>query len=115
MTQVDPNVVAAAAIQNLQDAITRLDAQKQQQNADIPGIDTQINALEAQQADLQNQALRTIEDSAANQQAIAAMNAAAASLKNEASNITDLATALASAAKVATAVASLAAALAPFA
>jgi septal ring factor EnvC (AmiA/AmiB activator) len=114
MAEVNPNDVAKKGITDIQGAIDRLTAQQQQPGADIPGIDAQINALQQNQQDLRNQALRTIEDSDANKQAIAAMNAAAAGLTTEASKIKDLATALTGVAKVATAAASLITSLAPF-
>jgi hypothetical protein len=114
MAQVNPNDVASAGVQALQGAIATLDALKLQPDPDIPGIDAQINALQAQQAGLRNQVLRSIEDSAANKQAIAAMNAAAASLKTAAATMQVTAANLANVAKVVTAAASLVAALAPF-
>lgn len=114
MPDVDPNKVTSAGIDALQGAIDKLYALKLQPGGDIVAIDAQIEALEDKQDDLRNQTLRTIEDSNANQAAIAAMNAAAASLNTEAANIKDVATALGAAAKVLTAATSLVIALAPF-
>ncbi len=114
MADVDPNQVASAGIDALQGAIDKLNALKMQPGADIVAFDAQIEALQDKQDDLRNQALRMIEDSGANKQAIAAMNAAAANLKTEARNIKDVATALGAAAKILTATASLVTALAPF-
>ncbi len=114
MPDVDPNKVASAGIEVLQGAIDKLNALKGQPGADIVGIDAQIEALQDKQDDLRNQALRTIEDSDANKQAIAAMNAAAANLNAEAANIKDVATALTTAAKIVSAATALVTALAPF-
>jgi hypothetical protein len=109
MPDVDPNAVAAAAITDLQTAIDSLSAMPQ-----TPAITQQINNLQSKQTALQTQALRTIEDSPANQAAIKTMNDAAAALNAEAGNITSVATALTTAAKVVSAAASLITALAPF-
>jgi hypothetical protein len=114
MAIVDPNNVASAGIRTLQGAIDKLNGLKLQPGADIVGIDAQIQALQDKQDDLRDQALRTIEDSDANKQAIAAMTKAAASLSAEAANIKDVATALGVAQKVVAAAGSLIAALAPF-
>jgi hypothetical protein len=114
LAQVDPNLVASAGINDLQVAIDALNALELRPGADIPGIDAQIELLIAKQAALRNQALRQIEDSIANQQAIAAMNKAAAALKTEAGNIGDVATALTDAGKVVSAAASLISTLAQF-
>jgi hypothetical protein len=114
VAQIDPNAVASAGIADLQTAIDALNALELQPGADIPGIDAHIKTLITKQAALQNQALRQIEDSVENQQAIAAMNKAAAALKSEAGNIASVATALTDAAKVVSAVTSLITALAPF-
>jgi len=114
MPDLDPNTVASAGIDTLQGAIDKLNALKTQPSADIVALDAQIEALLYKQDDLRDQALRTIEDSDANKQAITAMNAAVARLNTEAAKITDLATALAAAAKVVTAATSLVTALAPF-
>jgi chromosome segregation ATPase len=115
MADVDPNIVADAGVQDLQGAINKLSALKTGPKADIPAIDRRIEALQQKQADLRSQALRTVEDSDANKQAIAVLNQAAAALKSEAADIKDLATALSTAAKVVSAAAALASALAPFA
>jgi hypothetical protein len=114
VSQVDPNDVATAGVQALQGAIAKLDALKQQPDADLAKIDGQIDALQTQQTVLRDQALRTIEDSAANQQAITAMNAAAANLKIEAAIMKVTAADLAGVAKVVTAAMSLIGMLAPF-
>ncbi|HVC63297.1 MAG TPA: hypothetical protein VND19_23405 [Acetobacteraceae bacterium] len=114
MAQVNPNDVATAAIQVLQAAIDRLSALKLKHGADIAGIDAQIGKLQDKQDDFRVQALRTIEDSDANKQAIAAMNDAAANLKTEAATIKDAATLLTGVAQVLSAAAALLAALAPF-
>lgn len=114
MPQVNPNDIAAAGVEALQCAIARLDGLKHQADADIGQIDDQIDALQAQQAALRDQVLRTIEDFAANQQAIAAMNAAAITLKTEAAIMQATAADLAGVAKVVAAAVSLIATLAPF-
>ena|SRR5258707_10215310 len=114
MAEVNPNDVCAAGIEDIQRAIDKLSALTLQPGADIPGIDAHIDALQDSQADLRNQALRAIEDSAASKLAIAALNAAAAALTAEASKIKDVGTALAGAAKVVSAAGSLVTALAPF-
>lgn len=114
MAIVDPNQVASAGVTSLQGTIDKLNSLKLALGADIVGIDAQIEALQGKQDDLRNQALRTIEDSDANKQAIAAMNKAAASLSAEAANIKDVATALGVAQKVVAAAGSLIAALVPF-
>jgi hypothetical protein len=114
MPNVDPNQVASAGIQVLQGAIDKLNALKLQRGAGIPQLDAQIEALQDKQDDLRNLALRTIEDSDANRQAIAAMNTAAANLNAEAANIKDAAVALLTGAKIVAAAASLVTALAPF-
>lgn len=115
MAQIDPNEVASAGIQDLQKAINTLAAMIPLKNANIPGINAKIDALQAQQADLRNQALRTIEDLDENKRAIARMNAAAALLRHEAGNITSVANALTDAAKVVNTAVALMAALARFA
>jgi hypothetical protein len=112
MTQVNPNDVATAGVQALQAAIAELDTLKQQPDADAGPIDARIEALQIAQAALRDQALSTIEESGANKQAIAAMNAAAANLKTEAAVMKATAADLASVAKVVTAATSLVAALA---
>jgi hypothetical protein len=114
VTQVNPNDVATAAIQVLLGAIARLDALKRQPQADVVQLDTQIDALQAQQAALRDQALRQIEDSPAGQQAIAAMSAAAATLAAEATTLKATATDLTGVAQLVTAATSLVAAFAPF-
>ena len=113
MPDVGANDIATAAIQILQDSIDQLSALKLEPGVDIPGIDARIGALEDRQDDLRIQALRTIEASDANKQAIAAVNAAAALLKSEAANMKVTATDLADAAAVMTAAASLVAAFLP--
>lgn len=114
MGQVDPNVVAQAGIDHLQDAIDALNALELRPGADIPGIDEKIKLLIAKQEALRDQALQQIEDNPDNQAAIAAMNAAAATLKATAGTIASVATALTDAAAVVSAAASLIAAVAPF-
>ncbi len=115
MAQVNPNDVAAAGIQALHGVIAELDGLKLRPDADLGQIDARIDALQAQQAALRDQVLRTIEVAAVNRQAIAAMNAAAASLETEAATMCATAADLTSVAKVVTAATSLVAALAPFA
>lgn len=114
MALIDPNDVASAGIDDVQDAIDRLNALKSKPGADIPSINAQIKVLIAKQVSLRTQALRQIEDTPENQQAIAAMNDAAADLKTAAGNITDTATALTAAAKVVSTVTTLITSLAPF-
>lgn len=87
MPDVNANDVATTAIQILQDSLDQLSAVKVKPGADIPGIDVRIGALEDRQDDLRIQALRTIQASDANKQAIAAVNAAAALSKSEAANV----------------------------
>jgi hypothetical protein len=70
--------------------------------------------LQARQATLRDQVLRTIEASPDNRQAIAAMTTTAASLKAEAAAMQATAADLTSVAKVVTAATALVAALAPF-
>jgi len=114
MAQLNPNDVATASVQALQDVIAKLDALKQQPDADIGQIDARIDVLQTAQAALCDQALRTIEESEANQQAIAAMNSAATNLKIEAAAMHATAADLANVAKVVTAATSLVATLAHF-
>ena len=114
MAQVNPNDVATASVQALQDAITKLAVLKQQSNADAGQIDAQIDSLQVAQAALRDQALRAIEESEATKQAIAAMNSAAANLKIEAAAMQATAADLTSVAEIVTAATSLAAALAHF-
>lgn len=114
MAQVNPNDVATAAVQTLQDSIARLDALKQQPGADFAGLDAQIDALQARQVAIRDLALRTAVDSGADRQAIAAMNAAAAALRTEAATMKATATYLAGVANVLRAATALVAALAPF-
>ncbi len=114
MATIDPNDVASASIQDVQGAIDKLSAMIVLPGADIAGINGQITALQGKQGEIRTQALRTIEDSPENKQAIAAMNAAAAALKTEAAQIGTLATALTQAAKVVTAATSLITTFAPF-
>jgi peptidoglycan hydrolase CwlO-like protein len=115
MALVNPNDVAANGIRVLQAAIDRLDGLKQQATADVTQIDTQIDALQSQQAALRDQALGTIEDSDSNQQAITAMNAATAALNAESANMRVTAAGLTGVSKLVTAAASLVTALARFA
>jgi hypothetical protein len=114
MAQVNPNDVATAGALALQGAIASLDALKQQPDADLRQIDDRIDALQAQQAALRNQALRTIEDSDATRQAITAMHNAAASLNTEAAIMRATAADLTAVAKVVAAAASLVATFAAF-
>jgi len=114
MAQVNPNDVATTCVLALQGAIAKLDALKQQPDADVGQIDAQIDALQTAQAALRDQALRAIEESEANKQAIAAMNSAAANLRTEAAAMQATAADLTSAAEVVTAATSLVAALAHF-
>lgn len=112
MAAVNPNDVATAGVQALQGAIAKLDALKQQPDADAGQIDARIDDLQTAQAALRDQALRTIEESDANKQAIAALNAAVANLKTEAAAIEVTAGDLVSVMNVVTAATSLVAALA---
>lgn len=114
MADVDPNAAASAGIQTLQDAIKRLNGMLTQDGADVDGIGVKIRALIAEQTDLRFLALRTLEDSPANKQAIDMLNAASKTLTDEAARIKEVATAIADAAKVLSAAASLVTALAPF-
>jgi hypothetical protein len=111
---VNPNAAVAGAVQALQGAIARLDALKQQPDADFAGIDAGINELQAQQTALRDQTLRSIEASKANRQAIVAVMAATAGLKTETASMQATAADLTNVAKVVTAATSLVAALAPF-
>jgi hypothetical protein len=115
MAQVDPNDAATAGVQALQGAIAELDALKRQPDVDLGEIDARIDALQEQQATLRDQALRIIEDSDANREAIAAMNMAASNLRTEAATMNATAADLTKVAQVVTAAMSLIATLARFA
>ena len=115
MADVDLNDVASKGIQDLQDSIDKLNGLMNQPGADIPGIATQIEALQAKQTDLRDMALGTIQATEADRDAIAAVTAAAVSLSKEASKIKDAASALTTAIKVVSAAGSLVTALAGFA
>lgn len=114
MTQFDPKPVASTSSDDLQDAINKLVGMKLQQGANIAEINLKIEVLIDKQADLQNLALIAVEATPAAQQAIAAVNKAAAALKNEVENIGKVATCLTDAGKVLAEVTSLLTALTPF-
>ena len=114
MADVDPKVTADAGIQTIQNSIKKLNDMVARPGADVDGITGQIRALVAEQTDLRFLELRALEDSPANQAAIASLNAASTALNNEAANIGRVATALNDAAKVVSAAAGLVTALTPF-
>jgi hypothetical protein len=111
---LDPAPAATAGIQALQDSINKMNGMLIQSGADVIAMTAQIRALVARQSDIRFVTLRALEVSAANRQAITALNEASQALSDEARSMGIVATALNDAARVVSAAGSLIAALAPF-
>lgn len=111
---MNPKDTTDASVQALQDSIKKLSGLIQQPGADIPGINSKIRSLVAEQTDLRTLQLQEDVEDASNQAAISALEGAAKSLTDAAGQIKNVATALNDAAQVVTAASSLITALAPF-
>ncbi len=114
MADIDPNPTVQPGIDALQDSIDTMNHLKTQPGADFDAFEAKIKALQDQQDAIALRELKTLLDSSANRQAIAALKAATDKLVKEAKTITDVATALNTAAKVITAATAVVAKLAPF-
>ncbi|HUB48006.1 MAG TPA: hypothetical protein VMB73_23755 [Acetobacteraceae bacterium] len=114
MNRVSPNDAASAGSQDIQNAIAKLDALRTVPGADVVAIDRKIDDLQAQDAALVNLQLQAMIDAQQFNREVAALNAAAGTLKNEAANMTVAVNDLSTVAQVVSAAASLVAALTPF-